>query len=209
MEFDEKLKGQLFATAWTGLKHCDFGFLLIRGAQNQGHASLHMQQQVQKLALLSSCPETGTDDANSANSAQASQSRINVKAAVTLKSGLRMRSGSGTSATIGHSAVAAAPSSSSSNDAIIAAPPSFAFTSVSLKSKIVKEADIQRNKVAPPVFGALLSVANVPSINPVSHVSYLSYSAWLSIFWIRWAAFHATYNFETNLPTLTGWQQRK
>ena len=177
MEFDEKLKGQLFATAWTGLKHCDFGFLLIRGAQSQGHASLHMQHQVQKLALLSSTLETGTDTSSAGSHTQASHSRTNAKVAATMKGGLRMRSGSSTSASAGSSAPAAAPSSSSSsNDAIIAAaPPSFAFTSVSLKSKIVKEADIQRNKVAPPVFGALLSVSNVPSINSISQVSCFSY----------------------------------
>ena len=185
MEFDEKLKGQLFATAWTGLKHCDFGFLLIRGAQNQGHASLHMQHQVQKLALLSSALETGTGtgtDASSASShTQATHSRTNAKVAATVKGGLRVRSGSSTSASAGSSSAAAAPSSSSSssssssNDAIMAtAPPSFAFTSVSLKSKIVKEADVQRNKVAPPVFGTLLSVSNVPSINPISQVSFFS-----------------------------------
>lgn len=179
MEFDEKLKGQLFATAWTGLKHCDFGFLLIRGAQSQGHASLHMQHQVQKLALLSSALETGTDTSSASSQAQASHSRTNAKVAATVKGGLRMRSGSSTSASAGSSAAATAPSSSSSsssNDAIIAtAPPSFAFTSVSLKSKIVKEADIQRNKVAPPVFGALLSVSNVPSINSISQVSCFTY----------------------------------
>jgi hypothetical protein len=183
MEFDEKLKGQLFATAWTGLKHCDFGFLLIRGAQNPGHASLQMQHQVQKLAQLSSA--LGTDSPT-----QASQSRTSMKAAATVKAGLRVRSGSSISAPLGHSAAAAAPSSSSSNETMTAAAPSsFAFTSVSLKSRIVKEADVQRNKVAPPVFGALLSVSNVPSIGSLSHVSTLNYPASLSIFMIRWKVF--------------------
>ena len=191
MEFDEKLKGQLFATAWTGLKHCDFGFLLIRGAQNPGHASLQMQHQVQKLAQLSSASET--DNSTAGGPTQASQSRTSMKAAATVKAGLRVRSGSSISTPLGHSAAAAAPSSSSSSNETItaAAPSSFAFTSVSLKSRIVKEADVQRNKVAPPVFGALLSVANVPSIGSLSHVSAFNYPASLSIIMIRWIAFES------------------
>lgn len=210
MEFDEKLKGQLFATAWTGLKHCDFGFLLIRGAQNQGHASLHMQHQVQKLALLSSALETGTgtDTSSASSHAQATHSRTNAKVAATVKGGLRMRSGSSTSASAGSLSAAAAyssssSSSSSSNDAIIAtAPPSFAFTSVSLKSKIVKEADVQRNKVAPPLFGALLSVSNVPSINSISQVSCFSYLARISIFVVRLQHFMRLSTFLSNFTDL-------
>lgn len=191
MEFDEKLKGQLFATAWTGLKHCDFGFLLIRGAQNPGHASLQRQHQVQKLAQLSSALEI--DSSTAGGPTQASKSRTSMKAAATVKAELRVRSGSSISAPLGHSAAAAAPSSSSSSNETVtaAAPSSFAFTSVSLKSRIVKEADVQRNKVAPPVFGALLSVSNVPSIGSLSHVSTLIYPALLSIFMIRWIAFES------------------
>ena len=184
MEFDEKLKGQLFATAWTGLKHCDFGFLLIRGAQNPGHASLQMQHQVQKLAQLSSALET--DSSTAGGPTQAGQSRTSMKAAATVKAGLRVRSSSSISAPLSHSAATAARSSSSSNETITAASlSSFAFTSVSLKSKIVKEADVQRNKVAPPVFGALLSVSNVPSIGSLPHVSTLNCPALLSMFTIR------------------------
>lgn len=166
MEFDEKLKAQLFLTSWKGLKHCDFGFLLVRGAQNQGHASLQMLYQTQKMAMLST--------ANTPTSSAAKESDSNV-----LTSPFR-------SNTRGAVAAAVANTASTANNAITVPPslhtlvPSLiptpstatlAFSSGSLKSKIVMDVEIERNKVPPPPFGATICVANVPAPAPVGSVS--------------------------------------
>ena len=52
MDFDEKLKTQLFGTSWNGVKPCDFGFLLVRGPINQkNNATINLKNATSLLEL--------------------------------------------------------------------------------------------------------------------------------------------------------------
>jgi hypothetical protein len=153
MEFDEKLKSQLFVTAWKGLKHCDFGFLLIRGAQSQGqgHGSLQLHHKAMKTEL--------TPDL----------------------SGIHYHSEANTSVDLSRSktrmlqAANSAPTFNATASGGGLAPPlssSLPFSSSSLKSKIVNDGEIERSKVSPPSVGSVISVANVPCLLPIVDVSH-------------------------------------
>jgi hypothetical protein len=151
MEFDEKLKAQLFVTAWKGLKHCDFGFLLIRGAQSHGHGSSQLHHKAIKMGQT---PDLSGfhyyPEANRSVDLSRSKTRM-LQAANSAPTFNATASGGGLS------------------------PPlsaSLSFSSGSLKSKIVNDGEIERSKVSPPSIGSVISVANVPWVSPVVDVSH-------------------------------------
>jgi hypothetical protein len=156
MEFDEKLKAQLFVTAWKGLKHCDFGFLLIRGAQSQGqgqgqgHGSLQLHHKAMKTEPTPDL--SGIHYHSEANaSVDRSRSKTRMLQAANSAPTFATASGGGLAPPL---------------------PSSLPFSSGSLKSKIVNDGEIERSKVSPPSVGSVISVANVPCLSPIVDVSH-------------------------------------
>ena len=136
MEFDEKLKAQLFVTAWNGLKPCDFGFLLMRGV-GQGPAVL--QTQATKMSQFApGAVKTAVlgDSKNLRTLPTQDLSKTNDKA---------QASGTGSSSLL---------------------PPVSSTSSSSLKSRIVMDGEIERGRVPPAPIGAIVTVANAPSATP-------------------------------------------
>ena len=155
MEFDEKLKAQLFVTAWKGLKHCDFGFLLIRGAQSQGQSHGSSQMHHKALKTDQTLELSGIHNNPQAAAASFDFSRSNTRILEVAKSGPLFN--------VNASGGGSAPPLSSST---------VSYSSGSLKSKIVNDGEIERSRVSPPSIGSVISVANVPSLSPIVDVSH-------------------------------------
>lgn len=154
MEFDEKLKAQLFVTAWKGLKHCDFGFLLIRGAQSQSQSHGSLQMHHKALKTDQTLELSGIHNNPQAAAASFDFSRSNTRILEVANSGPLFN--------VTASGGGSAPPLSSSTP----------YSSGSLKSKIVNDGEIERSRVSPPSIGSVISVANVPSLSPIVDVSH-------------------------------------
>ena len=162
-DFDELLKAQLTVTSWNGLKPCDFGFLLARSkGKGNGHGAV--LKTPQKMAPFSAGPSMSAA-APSPRDTRKNKSRSTSESYVQTSHLLK-----DVAMTSSASSIAVEMSSSSSSSLLSLSSQGASSTSSSLKSRIVRDGEIERIMVPPPPIGSVVSVANAPFNAAISNV---------------------------------------
>ena len=156
MEFDEKLKTQLIATSWNGLKPCDFSFLLARGSGQRSILRTQTQKMAPFLAGFSSVTADCSGDVGMSRSQRISKKQIETIEAP--------------EDAVMSTTTSSSSSSSGRDSSKSLLPLKSSFVSSSLKSRIARDGEIERITVPPPPIGTVISVANAPSTTALPNV---------------------------------------